>query len=78
MNNHLLFKCTYPDANWICIDADILDFIGISLVEYFDIRGIDIPDYIHYCLIDKDSWKIKFREYGGAINIYESRKSNLK
>lgn len=44
--------------------------VPITFIEFLDKFGINIPYYVKYCLIDLDTYSIKFRDCGSHMDVY--------
>lgn len=50
-----------------------------SLPEYLNLYGFNIDTAITYCLAENSKFSLKYRKFGGSINIYINiNKSKLK
>lgn len=66
------------DSHWVNIEREFTASDGTinktllngTLADYMFIIGMDIPDYINYCLAEVSDVSMKFRKFGGTITIY--------
>lgn len=68
---HYLFKKIGDDGSWLAISFNDMPMQWrLTFNMLLDILEVDIPDYISYCLIKTDNYKIKYRAFGNTRNIY--------
>lgn len=78
VNEHTIWRVV--DSHWVNIARTFKNLDGSAnhtllngtLADYLWLIGLDIPEYITYCLAETDEYKLKFRHYGANINIYLS------
>lgn len=59
------------DSKWCCVCSEGGEVdSSLLLCDYLSLFKVDIPDYVRYCLIETVSYSLKFRHFGGHIDIY--------
>lgn len=61
----------HNSGDWVdCIFDSFNEYEGQSFADLLNILNIEIPDYITYCLISTDDFRLKFRQYGNKLHVF--------
>lgn len=66
------------DSHWVNVSREFVlnksvrntDLYDGVLADYLWLIGFDIPETITYCLAENSDTHMKFRKYGGNIDIF--------